>query len=303
MKCAVFPCVGLGDALIAAVLSNNLARAGHEVDTFHALMPQMQPLFPYLPFLHKPEDMAFLHDYDRLFFIYETKEWMLRRIDYALAHFPEKTTVLNPIATPNRDYRFWEQGRFDGTRPFVDNLVDYCGWNLGIEEPVRDNGIVLPAAIERGKYPRRVILHPTSSRVGKNWTPKQFLALCRKLEKGGFEPVFILTAEEKGDWPSVEAPGFKDLTEVARFVAESGAMIGNDSGIGHLASCVGVPTLTVCRSKMVADFWRPSWAKGRVIVPPGWIPNLKGLRWRDKKWQHFVPVNRVFKEFLEFRRG
>lgn len=225
---------------------------------------------------------------------------MLTLIDYALEHFPEKTTVLNPIATPNCDYPFWEQGRFDGNIPFVDNLANYCERELGAA--VRTNGIQLPSHIETGKYPERIIIHPTSSRAGKNWTQKQFLGLANKMEKDGLEPVFILTAEERQTWPSVDAPYFKDLVALTHFVAESGVMIGNDSGIGHLASCVGVPTVTICRSQMVANFWRPSWAEAKVIVPPTWIPNLKGMRWRDKKWQYFVPVSQVYREFLKFRK-
>jgi hypothetical protein len=298
MKYAVFPCIGLGDGLIASVLSHNLVRAGHQVDTFHPIMGQMQPLFPRLSFFGRPEGVDFLQEYDHLFFIYEKSEWMHNLID----RFPDKTTVLNPIATPNCDYPYWEQGRFDGNIPFVDNLVNYCRNIWGIEDAVRENGMELPEYIERGKYGQRVILHPTSSRAGKNWSQRQFLSLANQLERKGFEPVFILTSEERRTWPSVEAPYFKDLVAVTHFVAESGAMIGNDSGIGHLASCVGVPTLIICRSQMVANFWRPAWAEGRVIVPPSWIPNLKGMRWRDKKWQYFVPVSRVYGEFLDFRK-
>lgn len=289
--------MGLGDGLIASALSHNLVRAGHQVDTFHPIMGQMQPLFPDLSFSPRSEDLD-LQEYDHLFFIYEKSEWMQNLIH----RFPDRTTILNPIATPNCDYPYWEQGRFNGNIPFVDNLMHYCRNILGIEDAVRENGIELPEYIERGKYPQRVILHPTSSRAGKNWSQRQFLDLAKKLERDHYEPVFILTSEEKRTWPSVEAPYFKDLVAVTHFVAESGAMIGNDSGIGHLASCVGVPTLIICRSQMVANFWRPAWAEGRVIVPPKWIPNLKGMRWRDKKWQYFVPVSRVYGEFLDFRK-
>ncbi len=303
MKCAVFPCLGLGDGLIALVLSHNLSRAGHQVDTFHPFMGQMQSLFPDLPILDRPEGVEFLREYDRLFIVYEKLDWMQNIIRHTRELFPEKTTILNPIATPNRDYPFWEEGRFDGNYPFADNLVTYCKESLGIEDPVKENGIELPSHIVKRKYMDRVVIHPTSSRVGKNWMQGQFLDFAKKLEKGGLEPVFILTDKEKLTWPGVEAPRFKDLNAVTEFVAESGWMVGNDSGIGHLASCLGVPTLTICRSEMAANFWRPSWSEGRVIIPPKWIPNLKGLRWRDKKWQHFVPVHRVYREFSKFRES
>lgn len=297
MKYAVFPCLGLGDGLIAAILSHNLVKARHEVDTFHPLMGQLQAFFPSLTFYPRPTALPPLESYDRIFIILEKLDWMQALQKKALEEFPEKTVVLNPIATPNNNYPFWEMGCFDGNQPFVDNLVNYCKEQLQIEGATKENGIVLPEYVTRKKYPRRVILHPTSSRAGKNWGKMGFIRLANRLTKEGYEPIFILTKKEKEDWPEIESPTFEDLAEVAAFVAESGYMIGNDSGIGHLASCMGIPTLTICRSELSANFWRPAWEKGKVVIPSKWIPNLKGMRWRDKKWQKFVSVSRVFNEF------
>ncbi len=297
MKCAVFPCLGLGDGLIALILSHNLKQNGHEVDTFHPFMSQMQPLFPELPILPRPQDPASLQNYDRIFFIYEKLDWMQSFIKEALVHHREKTTILNPIATPNQDYPYWEEGRFDGTKPFVHNLVTYCTEQLQLENPTKDNGFILPPHIESKKYPKRVILHPTSSRPGKNWPAPKFLKLANRLSTAGYEPVFILTEKEKADWPQIGAPHFENLETLTHFIAESGSMIGNDSGIGHLASLVGLPTLTICRSKLSAPFWRPAWTPGVVLTPPPFIPNLKGLRLRDKKWQAFIPVRTVYSAF------
>lgn len=297
MKAAIFPCIGLGDGLITLVLSHNLVRNGWEVDTFHPFMSQMQELFPRLPLFPRPTELDFLAGYDKIILIYEKSEWMLSLLKTALTLYPEKTVVLNPIATPNQDYPFWEVGRFDGRIPFVDNLCHFCTEGLHLKEVVKENGIYLPPEVEKGKFPQRVILHPTSSRKGKNWSKQKFLRLSAKLKKKGLDPVFILTKEEKEEWPEVEAPHFPSLKALTYFIAESGYMIGNDSGIGHLASCLGIPTLIICRSAMTADFWRPAWTRGEVIFPPQWIPNIKGLRLRDKKWQYFIPVRQVFKRF------
>lgn len=301
MKCAVIPCLGLGDGLITLVLSHNLARAGHQVDTYHPIMWQMKPLFPHLSLLPREEGTEFLNQYDRIFFFYEKLPWMQNLIKHALEHFPEKTTILNPISTPHCDYPYWEQGRFDGNLTFVDNLVRYCRNLLELPDPVQTNGIQLGENIVKRRYPNRVILHPTSSRVGKNWSPRKFIAFAKKLKAEGFDPVFILTKKEREGWPPVEAPEFNNLVDLTNFIAESGWMVGNDSGIGHLASCMGIPTLIICRSQMVANFWRPGWGKGEIIIPPGWILNLKGMRLRDKKWQFFIPVKRVNREFSKFR--
>ena len=226
MKCAVFPCLGLGDGLIALILSHNLASLGYRVDTFHPFLGQLQSLFPTLPILPRPESLKILDQYDRIFFIYEKLEWMQTRIDYAEENFPEKTVILNPIATPNCDYQYWEQGRFDGNTPFGDNLVAYCRSGLKIEHPTKNNGMQLSQEIKKRRNINRVILHPTSSRPGKNWTQPQFIELANRLKREKFDPVFILTEEEKKGWPEeINAPHFEDLNAVTAFVAESGWMI------------------------------------------------------------------------------
>jgi hypothetical protein len=290
--------MGLGDGLIIQTLAHNLKNRGDEVTIYHPFLQALQEWFPDRPFQKFP---TALPEADHYFIIYERSDHMKALMEEALRRYPEKTTILNPIATPRADYPYWEQGRFDGREPFAQNLARYCRDILKIESATSENGIAPPSDVEKGKYPKRVILHPTSSRAGKNWSKKKFLQLSDELKKRGYDPVFILTAKEKEGWPEVDAPLFANLDAIARFAAESGAMVGNDSGIGHLASCLGVPTLTICRNKMTADFWRPAWAPGEVIVPPKWIPNLKGMRWRDQKWQAFVPVSRVLKEFLALR--
>lgn len=268
MKIAIFSCMGLGDGLISLVLSNNLACAGHEVDTYHPFMKQMQPLFPDLPIKDRPKDTNFIKNYSKLIFIYEKSPWMLHLLNEAKSNYPKKMTILNPIATPNTNYPYWEEGRFNGNHPFVENLVNYCKNILNLPSTTKENGIQLHPDVKPKKYPNRVILHPTSSRLGKNWTPAKFIRLSKELKKEGFEPVFILTEKEKIDWQNINAPSFENLIELTYFIAESGFMIGNDSGIGHLASCVGIPTLTICRTKLAANFWRPTWAKGKTVVPP-----------------------------------
>lgn len=299
MKCAVFSCQGLGDGLITLVLSNNLALAGYEVDTYHPFLQSVQEFFPHLPIFPFPKDLTLLRNYDHLFILYEKSSWMMDILQKALALFSEKTTVLNPIATPNCDYPFWEQGKFNGNLPFIENLYIFAKDQLHIKHPTKLNGLQLPKGIFPRRHEKRVILHPTSSRKGKNWSKEKFLLLSKKLKEEGFDPTFLLTEEEQKDWPEVQAPHFDELKEMICFVAESGWMIGNDSGIGHLASCLGLPTLTICRNQLTANFWRPAWSLGKVIVPPPFIPNIKGLRWRDKKWQLFIPVRKVLKTFEE----
>lgn len=300
MKAAVFSCKGLGDGLLALVLAHNLSQNGFATTLFHGLLPGMHSWFPALSLSAFPESGAIpevLSHYDRYFIIYENSPWMQAILTHCQSYFPEKTTILNPIATPNRDYPYWEQGRFDGTKSFAENLYLFCKEQLKLPHNSRQNGIAPPAAIISRRYPSRVIIHPTSSRAGKNWSAKKYQQLAQELKKLQFDPMFVLGESEKQGWEGENTCSFASLEELAAFVAESGYMIGNDSGIGHLASCLGLPTLTICRSKMAADFWRPSWSPGDIVVPPNWIPNLKGLRLRDQHWQKFVSLRTVLTKF------
>ena len=301
-RCAVFSCLGLGDGLISLVLSNNLHLNGKQVTTFHPFLEQLQQWFPHLlirAFPSREEASSILSQYDHFFIFLEKSPWMQAVLAYCQQHFPKKTTVLNPIATANRDYLYWEQGRFDGTRSFVENLYAFCQDLLHFTVATKSNGIVVPEEIKPRKVQRRVIIHPTSSREGKNWPWEKYIDLAFELQRNQFLPCFLLTPEERRDRDSggFETPQFSSLSEMVSFVCESGYMIGNDSGIGHLASCLGLPTVTICRSAQNAKFWRPAWAPGQVVTPFPWIPNLKGLRLRDRYWKKWIPVSKVMKSF------
>lgn len=296
--CAVFSCKGLGDGLISLVLANNLYLNGAVVTTFHPFLQEMQRWFPYLSIRTFP-NVEELVQFDAFFFIYEKSPWMLPLIAHCEKHYRDQTVVLNPIATKNRDYAYWDVGKFDGMRTFVDNILSFCRTSLCLKLLTKSNGIQIPEERELEKCAKRVIIHPSSSRPGKDWPKEKFLALSDQLKSLGYDPVFILGKEERDSWDlaQIKAPLFANLDQLALFVAASSYMIGNDSGIGHLASCLGLPTLTICRSSKTARFWRPAWARGKVITPSAWIPNLKGLRLRDAHWKKWIGVKRVLNQF------
>lgn len=301
-RCAVFSCLGLGDGLIALQLSYNLWLNGSLVDTFHPSLGGLAEWFPDLPISPFPkleEIKETLSSYDLYFIIYEKSEWMQTILSYCQTHFPNQTTVLNPIATARKDYLYWEGGRFDGKSTFVDNLHTFCKETLRLSNLTKTNGITPPYPLIHRRFLDRVIIHPTSSRVGKNWPKEKYILLKNLLKSQGFHPLFTLGPQETKDWEGLGIEIFcsSSYSELATFLYESGWMIGNDSGVGHLASCLNIPTLTICRSKQTAQFWRPGWGLNEVITPPSFIPNLKKLRWRDRYWKNWISVRSVFKKF------
>ncbi|HSX04828.1 MAG TPA: hypothetical protein VLG76_08900, partial [Rhabdochlamydiaceae bacterium] len=221
MKAAIFSCKGLGDGLIALILSNNLSRNGFETTTFHSSLHGMQSWFPGLLLRPFPEIPQLLSNYDRYFIIYENSPWMLAILKECKERFPEKTTILNPIATPNCDYPYWEQGRFNGRLSFADNLYFFCRDRLNFANATKENGIKAPPSVVSRKYPSRVVIHPTSSRAGKNWAKEKYIKLARELKKMDFDPVFVLGENEKEDWENEKFRSFSSFDELAVFVAES----------------------------------------------------------------------------------
>jgi len=299
-KSAVFSCMGLGDGLITLILSQNLYLNGCDVVTFHPFLQKLQSWFPHLTIcpLPPPEELA---SFDEIFIFYERSEHMLHTLRHCEKYFPEKTKVLNPIATPKRDYPYWEVGKFDGKKCFVENLHNFCQLVLGLPLTTKNNGIIIPETLRAKKFPKRIVIHPTSSRVAKNWSKKKYLWLSKELTRRGFEPVLVLTKEERAEWENQDvliAPT-NSLIDLAGLLYESGYMIGNDSGVGHFASLLGLPTLILCRNQMGADFWRPGWWPGKILYPAPWIPNIKFARLRDKYWQRWISGRRVLTEFLQ----
>lgn len=292
-RAAVFSCLGIGDGLIALVLSNNLNQSGLEVTTFHPTLSALQEWFPHLPIRPFPSPEV-LDGFDEVYIMYEKTPQMQAII---AASSPERTKILNPIATKNHDYPYWEVGRFEGDRTFVDNIVTFCQKQLKMPMPTKSCGIIPPQGVTPRKYPRRIVIHPMSSRPGKNWLKKRFEKVARILNEEGYEPVFVMSPDERDEWKAWKPPTFKSLNDLAAFVCESGGMIGNDSGIGHLASALGLPTVTLCRTKQIATFWRPSWSEGVVLFPPAIVPNLKGMRLRDKYWKELISTRRVLNSF------
>ena len=296
-RAAVFSCLGIGDGLIALVLSNNLTLNGFEVTTFHPTLSALQGWFPWTRIRPFPR-LEELEGFDRIFIPYEKIPQMQAVIQECTEKYPEKTKIINPIATANRDYPYWEVGKFDGRLPFADNLKRFCERELKLASSTKECGIVIPEGVKPRAYPKRIIIHPTSSREGKNWLPERFDQLAEALKKRGFEPAFVMSIKERPEWGRWDPPVFSTLDDVAVFVAESGGMIGNDSGIGHLASALGLPTVTLCRSRLVGSFWRPSWSQGIVLYPPSFVPNIKGARLRDKYWKQLISVRQALAAIL-----
>jgi ADP-heptose:LPS heptosyltransferase len=102
--------------------------------------------------------------------------------------------------------------------------------------------------------PSGVVIHPGSGSPRKNWPADRYLELVSRLRADGV-PVRVLTGEVEAErWPADLLARFGDAAPVARpqthlellgELLSARAFVGNDSGPGHLAAILGVPTLTL----------------------------------------------------------
>jgi ADP-heptose:LPS heptosyltransferase len=218
--------------------------------------------------------------------------------------FPQKSFFFKATTCAKADPKI---SLIDPQKSMVENLVDFCKNQLGIKEVFSSNGIVSIKGINFQKFPQRVCIHPTSNDVERNWPKEKFFALAKKLKQQKFSPSFLTAAFERKEWLWVEEEGFDlpkifSLDEMASYIYESGFFIGNDSGVGHLASSLKIPTLTIFTTKRKEKLWRPSFGKSMTIYPLPFLPNFKNFRWRDQYWEKGISVNRVFRKFCSLTK-
>lgn len=299
-KAAVFCHNGLGDGVVSLVLSNNLQLNGWAVDTYQNSIGSMQAWFPHLPVMNYPGPESVskvLASYDWFFvFQNDSSEFVQRLIQEGKRRIPDQVKVIYIYPSKNIvNEPYYLDAQIDPSLPVAENMRLFCEKILHLPKITKSNGFIPPVELIHRKYQKRVAIHPTSSREGKNWPRSKFVKLALHLKEASFEPVFIAGPE----WAvhGIESHTFPTIDLLARYLYESAYLIGNDSGLGHIASALGLPTLTLSRRKALANLWAPSFHTGVVVTPSSWIPNIRGFRLRDRHWKKFISVNKALRGF------
>ena len=309
-KALVISCKGLGDGVISMILSHNLSLNGYDTLTLHnGIFYNLQKWFPHLlietfPPLDKIPEL--IDNFDKIFISYSSDDPFIQSlINQSEASAFDKVKVLNPSFSKKVGQQpFYSDAYFKPDISMVKNMHMFCKNILKLEMTTEENGIACPHALSHKKYNKRVVIHPTSAKKGRSWEKTKFLKLFQKLQKKGFDPCFIMNMKEKESWLEEEKTykikTFSSFDILASFLYESSYFIGNDSGIGHLASSLKIPVICISRSKRTTDLWKPGWGDVKVVYPPRWIPNISGFRFRDKNWQKFIFVSDVLRGFCSF---
>lgn len=304
-KCAVFCSKGLGDGLLFLIVSNNLKNNNLSVTTYHDFLGDLN-WFQDLEIKKYPK----IEDIERVLSSYDL---VIVNTDSCIANEEiQKYLINNPSkksyflhATTCKGKNLPGNYYLDRNSSMVSNLEKFCKDELKVASSCRENGIFAPKELSYRKYRNRIVIHPTSKSEVRNWPQEKFLKLSHRLQNDGFSISYIVPEEEREEWAWVNnhgicLPKVDTLEKLASYIYESAFFLGNDSGVGHLASCLKIPTFTIFSSRRKQLFWRPDWHLGDGISPLGIIPNFKGLRLREKFWKFFVEEYRVYRKFSSF---
>lgn len=288
-KIAVVCAPGIGDALILQIASHQLQRFGFEAITFSNHLSQFgnwlsgnfapQPELEQIPQIFSSFDAIFLqHDNS-------PKARKIHSLD-----LPIYTFYGNHVLAKHGPLKLGFDFVCNQERTMVENVMDAVQTLFRLPEVSSENGLKAPAGLTHRRFQRRVAIHPTSAAEEKSWPREKFLELADWLDAQGYEPDFLVPPTERFRWGGPDLP---NLNALASFIYESGFFIGNDSGPGHLASCLKIPHLIIGREKRQMQFWRPGWLAGEIAFPSPWIPNWKGMRLRESYWKRFITTNNI----------
>ncbi len=293
-RAAVITAKGIGDGLMMMVASERLRKEGYAVTTFN---PHLHELSTWFPSHHFATYSDSLEGYDLIIAQNDNSERIKNLIgrDNLSIFYASYEKNKHPVMT-SRDRLF------DSNLTIVDNIANAIASLLKSEEVSKNNGITPPPHLVFQKYPMRIVIHPTSSIPSRTYCRSKFIAVAKILKKRGFDPLFAVSPREYPEWATLIQEGFSvpklaNLSELANTVYESGYLIGNESGTGHLASNLRLPTLIIGGNKKRLKMWRPGWHPTQVITPPSWVPNWKGSRLRENKWQYFISARHVLSLF------
>lgn len=270
----------IGDTLITMVVVRNLLNHGYRITVFSKHLLELAEWFPGVdiqPAIGEPLALGVLNTFDTVVTAYGVDLPAYIRAAHRQVLVLDEAAVYRQI------------------KPMVEIQVDVCTEEFGLPEATKDNGLRTPDGVISLAVPGKVVIHPTASNLQKQWLPSRFLSVAKELRAKGYEPCFVVGPNEKEKWTWVEAAGFPlichdTLDGLARWLVSASLFIGNDSGIAHLASNLGISVISLAMRRKIAKRWVPGWSISQTLTAPAIIP---GRAAREASWKYLVTVRQV----------
>jgi ADP-heptose:LPS heptosyltransferase len=156
---------------------------------------------------------------------------------------------------------------FAAKKLLAGGLIDRCPRLTRAVCRRSDTGAQPPAA--RPDAP--TLLHPGAGSPRKRWPAEYFLEVAAGIKAAGGVPEILIGPAERDlltdssihAW-TVHVPD--DIENLLLLLQSSAGFIGNDSGVAHLAACLGLPT-TVIYTASDAGRWRPNGPAVETLSP------------------------------------
>ncbi len=120
------------------------------------------------------------------------------------------------------------------------------GNSLGLKLPPREHVFVA----REGKAPvhRQILIHTGAGQPVRVWPLERYQRLAQHFRQKGFAVRVACDSDQRQWWlqageTQVTTP--RDVAELMLLIDEAGVFLGNDSGPGHLAALMGIPTFTL----------------------------------------------------------
>ena len=264
----------IGDSMYLMVLLRDLLRQGDDLTLIGGVIYPLRHWFPDISperYIPDPVDDA-------------ARDALLGRFDRIVQMFPRpmagRLLAEDPSVAP-RLLRLVELPGFYSRAHVLFALMAAGRTHLGLRDTVTDaaagvsrgNGMRPPAPLRHREHVTRVVIHPVASNTFKTWDAAKFVRLAQGLRRRGLRPCFAVPPDDADAWRlragGIDVAAFAALPDLAGFLYTSGWFIGNDSGIGHLASALDIPTLSIFPRKGLAQRWHP-----RRHAPDGAMPRM-----------------------------
>jgi ADP-heptose:LPS heptosyltransferase len=153
-------------------------------------------------------------------------------------------------------------------------LREHAVERAATEQILRSIGERGIGGVNRATDSKPVVIHPGSGSPEKCWPFENYVDLAARLRDSGRSVRFILGEVEQERWSADRMSAIGAAGEVRRpqtyvellnELASAGIFLGNDSGPGHLAGIIGVPTISIFGSASDPTRWKPLGPRVRVL--------------------------------------
>ncbi|HST66475.1 MAG TPA: glycosyltransferase family 9 protein [Mycobacteriales bacterium] len=166
---------------------------------------------------------------------------------------PESTALLR-ATDPGELWSFGDGPQWTAAEHEVDRWCRLLRHH-GVPADPGDLALARPAG--SSPAPGAVVVHPGAASGSRRWPADRFAAVARALQQDGHRVVVTAGPSERGLAAAVGAePVVTSLPELAALVADAALVVCGDTGVAHLATAYGTPSVLLFGPTPPAE-WGP----------------------------------------------